>query len=157
MTVGVITADYTRVYQAKQSTGDFVRAEMISHEMSDLFNPILFSEIEIDGVIGADANETVSLLNAIIYNSGEGTGGGGGVGEEEVIDAVESTVDGVTDTGAQSVSILFLGDGGTLKGIVVPDTFIASYCSSTKLDTVGSIAYTVPTSGEQRVIITYIR
>jgi hypothetical protein len=156
MTVGVTTADYTRVYHAKQSTGGFVRAEMVSTEMSDLFNPVHFSEIEIDGVIGADANETVSLLNAIMYNSGEGTGGGG-ISVEEPIDAEESTIDGVTDAGVKSVSILFLGDGGSLNGVAVPDKFTAAYSANKEIDTIGNIGYTVPISGEQRVIITYIR
>ena len=78
-------------------------------------------------------------------------------GSQRPIDVIQSTVDGVTDAGVQGVSILFRGNGGTLDGVSVNNNFSFSFEPNKGDDTVGSISYTVPTNGQQRVIITYVR
>jgi len=63
--------------------------------------------------------------------------------------------DASTVAGKQEVSLYFRGAGGTLGGGAVPSGFEKTF--SAKLgDTVGAIAYTVPTAGAQEVIITYL-
>lgn len=77
-------------------------------------------------------------------------------GSERSIDLVSETSDGATDAGVQSVSILFLGNNGTLNGVPVNNNFNFSFTSKGE-DTIGSMSFTVPTSGQQKVIISYVR
>ena len=68
---------------------------------------------------------------------------------------VVAVSDASTVAGKQEVSLYFRGAGGTLGGGAVPSGFEKTF--SAKLgDTVGAIAYTVPTAGAQEVIITYL-
>jgi len=76
MNVGLITVDKVKEYHAFETTGEYIRAEQIGTEHSDLFNPIHFSEIEIDGVVYGSTNETVTALNDLIYTN-ETVGSGG--------------------------------------------------------------------------------
>lgn len=76
MTVGAIVVDKVKQYHSFETTGGYIRAEQIGTEHSDLFNPILFSEIEINGIIYGTVDETVTALNSLIYTN-EGVGGGG--------------------------------------------------------------------------------
>ena len=85
--VGVIETDLPRAYFAKISTGDYIRAEMEGTEQSDLFNPTLFSEIEIDGTVYATVNDTVSALNAVIGKSNSSAGGGSSSSSSNLEDA----------------------------------------------------------------------
>lgn len=78
-------------------------------------------------------------------------------GSERLIDVVESTTSGVTDPNVQSVSLLFRGNGGSINGVSVSNNFSFSFTPNKGEDTVGSIIYTVPTTGQQRVIISYVR
>jgi len=100
------------------------------------------------GATEQTALDTLSAINQIEANS---------TGNQRSIDLVESTTDGSTDAGVQSVSLLFRGNGGTLEGVSVGDNFSFKYNPSKGEDTIGSINYTVPVSGESRVIISYIR
>lgn len=118
-----------------------------------------------------------SVSNALydigVTLKGSGVTGGGGGGDaseakqQEVIDLltgglktpdlIESVVDGSTDSGVESFSIIFLGTGGTLDGVDVPNGFSANYTPLKGDDTIDSIPYTVPTSAGGRVLISYIR
>ncbi len=74
--LGVIKRDEPRNYHAKQTVCGDIRAEMVGDEQSDLFNPIHFSKIEVDGQTFDNANDCVTALNKVIYNdvaSGGGT------------------------------------------------------------------------------------
>lgn len=93
-------------------------------------------------------NNLISAVNAVETTL---------TGTERPIDVVESTTSGVTDSNVQSVSILFRGNGGTLNGVSVNNNFSFSFTPNKGEDTVGSIPYTVPTTGQQRVIISYVR
>lgn len=78
-------------------------------------------------------------------------------GTERTLEVSQGTVDGVTDSGVQSVSILFKGSNGTLDGVVVDNNRSFSFSPNKGEDSVGSISYTVPTTGQQRVIISYVK
>lgn len=78
-------------------------------------------------------------------------------GVQRPIELIEATVNGSTTAGVQSVSLAFDGKDGTLDGVTVPDKYIASYGPNGLADTVGSIAYTMPTNKGQRVLITYVK
>lgn len=69
---------------------------------------------------------------------------------------VEATLDGSTVSGVQSVALLFLGSGGTLNGVSMTSGTMISFQPNKGADTLDSIPFTVPTTGEQRVIITYV-
>lgn len=73
MQVGAIVVDKTRNYRAQETTGGEIRVENQNNEASDLFNPIHYSEIQIDGVVYNSANECVSALNKVIYNNAGGS------------------------------------------------------------------------------------
>lgn len=77
-------------------------------------------------------------------------------GSKRVTSVVNATIDGTSTDNVQSVSFLFRGSGGTLNTVPVPDNYTASFSPNKGDDTVDSKAYTVPTGGEQRIIITYI-
>ncbi len=72
--VGKIRREEPRNYHAKQTSGGEIRAELVADEQSDLFNPIHFSQIEVDGVVFDNANDCVTALNNVIYNDVSGTG-----------------------------------------------------------------------------------
>jgi hypothetical protein len=78
-------------------------------------------------------------------------------GVQRPIELIEATVNGSTIAGVQSVSLAFDGKDGTLDGVTVPDKYIASYGPNGLTDTVGSIAYTMPTNKGQRVLISYVK
>lgn len=69
---------------------------------------------------------------------------------------VEATVDGSTLGNKKSISLLFRGTGGTLGGVAVPDNSVFTFAPNGGNQTVSAIAYTVPTAGEKRIIITYV-
>lgn len=77
-------------------------------------------------------------------------------GSQRTIDFVRAAASGSTVAGRQSVSLTFLGTGGTLDGQAVPNGFSIAYSPNKGEDTVGSIAYTVPTAGEGVVLIGYV-
>jgi hypothetical protein len=52
-----------------------------------------------------------------------------------------------------AISVVFRGEGGTLKGIPVPDGYTASF-SKDNGGKLGQISFTAPTTGEARVIYT---
>jgi len=68
----------------------------------------------------------------------------------------ESTTNGFTIDGVQSVSITFRGENGTIDGVTAPDNVTFNFSPNKGEDSVGEIQYGVPTTGEQRVIITYV-
>lgn len=78
----------------------------------------------------------------------------GGGGTSKTINLVEENSNGSTDAGVKSVSLLFRGSGGSLDGVSVPDGFSTDYSD---LSGVNAIPFTVPTSGEGRIIISYVR
>lgn len=67
---------------------------------------------------------------------------------------VQATTNGSTTAGVRAFSIWFRGTGGTLAGVSVPDNGVIEYAAD-RPDTLAAIAYTVPTTGEARVIISY--
>lgn len=77
-------------------------------------------------------------------------------GSQRTIDYVRSAVSGSTTAGVQSVSLTFLGTNGTLDGQAVPNGFSISFSPNKGDDTVGAIAYTVPTAGAGVVLIGYV-
>ena len=78
-------------------------------------------------------------------------------GSQRTITLVEGAAAGSTTAGVQSVSLTFLGTGGTLDGVTVPEGYTADYSPNKGEDTVGAIAYTRPTGGtESRVLIAYV-
>lgn len=56
-------------YNATETTNSKIRVEEIGTELSDLFSPLHFSEIEIDGVVYGSASDTVFELNKVIYTN----------------------------------------------------------------------------------------
>lgn len=88
MQVGAIVVDKTRNYKAQETTGGKIRIESQGNEHSDLINPTLFSEIQIDGVIHNSANETVSALNKVIYNNSESNSGGTNTIVQQKLDSI---------------------------------------------------------------------
>ena len=62
--------------------------------------------------------------------------------------------DGSTPAGVKEVSLWFRGDGGTLDGAAVPPGAVFTFRALKGEDTVGAVAYTVPTGGPQEIIIT---
>ncbi len=66
--LGRIKRDEPRVYQAKEATSGEIRAESIYNEYSDLFNPIHFSQIEVNGQVFDNVKDCVTALNNVIYN-----------------------------------------------------------------------------------------
>lgn len=70
--------------------------------------------------------------------------------------ASEVSVNGSTPVGVRSVSLWFRGNNGTLDGIPVPNGAMISYSADGENDTLNAIAYEVPTTGEARIIITYV-
>ena len=62
--------------------------------------------------------------------------------------------DGSSTAGAQEISFWFRGTGGTLGGAAMPDGARITYRPLKGEDTVGSVAYTVPTAGAGEIIIT---
>lgn len=68
---------------------------------------------------------------------------------------IQSTVNGNTPSNIASFSIAFRGTGGTLNGIPVPENYIANYGNG-KDPITNALPYTVPTAGENRVIITIL-
>jgi len=77
-------------------------------------------------------------------------------GVKRNIDIVESLVNGSTTDDVQSMSIWFDGKNGTLKGVIVPDGYVATFSPNGDQDTIGSIPYTVPDTKGLRVVITYV-
>ena len=77
-------------------------------------------------------------------------------GAQRPINTVESLANGNTPAGVQSMSIIFDGGGGTLDGVAVSDGFIFSWSPNKGADTIGAIPYTVPTTGNARVLISYV-
>lgn len=69
---------------------------------------------------------------------------------------VNAVANGATVAGRKSVSLLFRGTGGTLGGVPVPDNSVFTFAPNGGNQSVGSIVYTVPTTGEARIIITYV-
>ena len=69
---------------------------------------------------------------------------------------VEATVDGSTLSGVKSVALWFRGNGGTLDGVPQPNNATPSFSPNNDVDTIGSIPFTVPTTGQSRVIIYYV-
>ena len=64
--------------------------------------------------------------------------------------------DGSTTGGVKAVSLWFRGTGGTLDGVAVPSGARFTFSADDNNDTVASIPFTVPTGGQQRIIVTYL-
>ncbi len=90
--LGVIKRDEPRNYHAKQTVCGDIRAEMVGDEQSDLFNPIHFSKIEVDGQTFSNANDCVTALNKVIYND---VASGGGT--DAKLDALNTTSTAIKD------------------------------------------------------------
>lgn len=73
-------------------------------------------------------------------------------------DLQEVTVDGQTDT-TDVVSVLLTldGDGGSINGISLPSGTKVGVSNEERGDIITAINYTVPTSGNQRVLISYTK
>ena len=87
---GTIVVNKPRVYVAQLATKDYVRVEQVSTEHSDLFNPIIYSDLLIDGVVPVSAENAVSLLNVIVFSK---AGGGGSAITTETVAEVTSKGD----------------------------------------------------------------
>ncbi len=77
----------------------------------------------------------------------------------ETIEFIEATGAGTTPANVKKIDLLFLGNGGSLNGIVVPNGFSVSYEASlgNKLTTIGYIAPTIPSIfGAARLLISYV-
>jgi len=119
------------------------------------FQEIEWDEFTLDGVAFVDqqAFEDWKNQNTGIGAQSPDSGGvtPGGTVEPNLI---EATVDGSTTGGVyKSMSLLFRGGGGSLDGVGVPNNFSASY--NAEGGTLDPIPYTVPTGGQQRVIISF--
>ena len=77
-------------------------------------------------------------------------------GQNREIKVEEAITDGVTYGGVQSVSLLFMGHGGTIDNITVSEGTGFKFCPNKGSDTVKTISYTVPTQGDRRIIISYV-
>ena len=77
-------------------------------------------------------------------------------GSQRDIDVQEVTTSGSTTAGLQSVSFLFEGNGGTLDGVSVPNKYFVGFSPNGTNDTLDSISYTPPTTGNRRIIITSV-
>lgn len=105
------------------------------------------TQVLLTNLIAAMATNTIAI-NAIETTL---------TGAERALDVVEATADGTTDAGVQSVSLLFRGNNGTINGVPVNNNFNFSFTPNKGEDTVSAISYTVPTTGQQRVVISYVR
>lgn len=77
-------------------------------------------------------------------------------GTSKVPTVVSAVVDGSTTAGVKSVSLWFRGNNGTLGGVSVPNGSRFTYSADDNNDTIASLSFTVPTTGESRIIITYL-
>lgn len=69
--------------------------------------------------------------------------------------AVSAIANGSTTAGVRSVTLWFRGANGSVDGVRIPNNGIITYKADAQGDTLNSIAYVVPTTGEARIIITY--
>lgn len=76
---------------------------------------------------------------------------------ERDVTSFEAITSGVIPTGAVSVSFLFRGNNGTIQGSVRPNNYGKDFAPMANGDTYGEIAYTVPTSGQMRILIEVVR
>lgn len=83
---GIIIQNKPKVYVAELVNKDYVRVEQVSTEHSDLFNPIIYTDLLIDGVIPTSGADAVSKLNAIVFSKAEG--GGSAITTETVTENV---------------------------------------------------------------------
>jgi len=67
-----------------------------------------------------------------------------------------ATIDGSTTAGVKGLSMWVRGTGGTIGGQAVPNGAKLSWNAGDNDDTIGAIAYTVPTGGIGEIIITYL-
>ena len=77
-------------------------------------------------------------------------------GSKRPLEFIEALADGNTPDNVQNMSIFFDGPGGTLDGVSVPDGYSQSFAPDKGADTVAQVAFTVPTSGNARVLIGYV-
>ncbi len=94
--LGKIKREEPRNYHAKQTVCGDIRAEMVGDEQSDLFNPIHFSKIEVDGKTFDNANDAVTALNKVIYND-VASGGGTDKKLNKIIDLLKIIVGFIKD------------------------------------------------------------
>jgi hypothetical protein len=76
-------------------------------------------------------------------------------GASRTANYIVATTNGSTPAGVQSISLSFRGANGTLNGAAVPNGFTISFSPNKGEDTIGSINYTVPTTGAMQILIAY--
>ena len=68
---------------------------------------------------------------------------------------VSAVANGSTTAGVRSVTLWFRGANGTLNGVGIPNNGIVTFKADGQNDTLNALPFTVPTTGEARIIITY--
>lgn len=77
-------------------------------------------------------------------------------GAKRPLEFIEVLASGNTPDDVQNMVIFFDGTGGTLNGVSVPDGFSHAFAPQKGADTVAAEPFTVPTAGNQRVLIGYV-
>ena len=72
-------------------------------------------------------------------------------GEERVPEVITVTTNGSTKAGVQNVGLIYYGSGGTMDGEEMEDGEGYVWNPNKGEDTVGPVAYTVPTGGKIRI------
>ena len=125
-------------------------SEIIAENGTD-FTDLATFEIWKNINTGADSQEDATVISELqdINTNTEGS--------QRVLDIVSATTNGLTDAGVQSVSLVLRGNNGSINGVSLPNNTNVSFTPNKGADTVGSISYIAPTTGEGRIIIIYVR
>lgn len=102
----------------------------------------------------ADEDLTIAEQLAVINNHAQSLNNK--TNQDIFIDFIESTANGSTPESVTGFTICFMGTGGTLKGVSVPDNFTASFGNGLGVIR-NQISYNVPTSPGGRVLISNIK
>lgn len=138
------------------------RLKVIQQQLSQLTCKLTeINSANITGGGGGDSTDVTELLQNI-SNSNNNLltligGSARGIQVEQVLGGADDFNERLTDPNVQSVALTFLGEGGTIDGVPVGSNFNFSFSPNKGADTVDSIVFTPPTTGEARVIITYVR
>ena len=140
-----------RVVIEKKFIGSDSFCVFVAGSMKSGYQNILWSDFTLDGVPFASLQDFEDWKNE---NTGDGAGGSTPFAGPVSPNLIEALVDGSTIGGVyKSMALLFRGNGGSLDGVSVPNNFSASY--NAEGGTLDPIAYTVPTGGNQKIIISF--
>lgn len=161
---GVDYETRTTTYQATAagpgySIGDIlVRYDIINVNTGSIATTVWFNQTT-QSVITAPAPGNITPVEApssvTVINTPSNPVHVNQVGISRLPAVVNALANGSTTAGAKSVSLWFRGNNGTLNGVPMPNNAIMSFTAD-QGSTIGAIPFTVPNTGEVRIIITYL-